>query len=117
VEVLQPDSAHPHPVIKALATAYPTLKGFAISHIHSDDTGEIGVFADGTYQVTEIGSDYVCDDPVDCGCVCECDCIDYVQPEISRMVSRSYDCWEGLEGDVSDALAWAREQNVVTHII
>ena len=107
----------PHPVIKALAIAYPKLKGFTVSHIHSDDTGEIGVFADGTYQVTEIESDYICDDALDCGCACECDCADYVQPEISRIISRSHNCWEWLEADVDDALAWARNRNAITRLV
>lgn len=107
----------PHPVIAALANAYPNLKGFTVSFIYSDDIGEIGQFADGVYNVTEIGSDFVCEDPVNCGCVCECDCIDEIKPEMKRMISRSHGCWEGIEEDVDGALAWAKDQGVVTRLV
>lgn len=103
----------PRPVIKALAIAYPKLKGFAVSYVNSDGTGEIGAFTDGIYQVTKIEDDFIYDDPVDCGCTCECDCADEVFPEIHRMISRSYLCWDDLENDVRAALSWAYEQNAV----
>lgn len=41
----------PHPVIEAVAVAFPALKGFVVSYDYSDGTGQIGEFADGTYSV------------------------------------------------------------------
>ena len=103
----------PHPIINALAIAHPELKGFAISYIHSDCRGEIGEFADGVYKIIEVESDYVYDDLVNCGCICECDCVDEAEPEIHRMISRPYLCWDDLENDVRAALSWVYEQNSV----